>query len=255
MRLAILLLLGAALPAMAQLDPERRLANARAFARNAAECQQPQANADTTTLSLVAGASESLDLTPAYFCLRLRSGLLAVTTEGPGVRLSDSRRFAIPVSKDESIESIVYGVRRGRLYLVYQVTVGTSGNGFLAAFDTATLRPIWPKPVRLSINAGPVLFHDRHIYVSGFDMVGMLDERSGSVRWSHVLFAADNVPQWPRGNFNSFRKPLVRADVVIFPEASPGIDTIVVRVGDGAILAPTFLRYSKSICASNPVWC
>jgi hypothetical protein len=235
------LLAGLALAREADAQPRGDLRGARAFAVSRPECRR---GADVLEDSVHRAAAADDEHFPTYLCFHAGGAPHGVTGHGEGWRFADGappRPFRVRMLDDFDLESMRYAAADGRLYLLYQVTSGGDGMGYLDAFDGRTLQPLWSEPAAVSINLGSVLLAGSAGYATGLNVIGKLDLGTGAWLWKH-RFCPEALEA---GHLISFELPRREAGRVVFREArmdDRAARVLVLDDATGAILAPAELR-------------
>ena len=190
------------------------------------------------TISLFAHSDNAF--TPTVFCFQEGGAEYVIGADGTARR--GELAWRIPIDSTFSIEGLYYARRGAQLFLMYQVTDGDVGTGYLFAVDVGSLQGMWKTPVLISLNLSPPLLSDSVAYLAGLNVVEKVRLRTGALVWRHVFYNED-LARSGRSHFYSFRQPWVEDGLVHFPEkgvTSPTrLDTLRVVDSTGRIVSPT----------------
>lgn len=248
----------AARPA-APLEAEA-LAAASTLAADPEECATPQPDTASNALHLLAVARGEPDA--RHFCFTVAGVQFAVTNVGEGVAWpingrDDRRYFTLRLDESYVIDAIRYHDAGDRLYIAYEASLGGYGAGYLVAFDSQELRPVWSNPLPLSMNVGPALFHPNRasLYVTGADMVGKVSLRTGEFHWKHIFFNDDLLGV--RAHFHAFELPRLDQGEVRFKElhSRAPAETLVVEDRTGVVVAPDKFLQRQPTCSGRRSFC
>ena len=131
-----------------------------------------------------------------------------------------ARRFRLPVPSDYGIEKLWYGRWGSDLLIGYEFTDGEFAGGQLVRLDGRTLKRRWTADIPGGY-IGPSLAEGSSLYLTAFGFVGRLNVETGRFVWRHTHLY-ESRPGKQGHQFNSFRRPLLRGNRVIFIEDDGG---------------------------------
>ncbi|MCM3869326.1 MAG: hypothetical protein ND895_01345 [Pyrinomonadaceae bacterium] len=105
---------------------------------------------------------------------------------------------------------IYHAEHEGDVLLVFGVSDGDYGWGFIARLDGQTLRMKWKREIP-GFNLGQGLIEGDHAYLTAIGFIAKLNLKSGTYSWKHKNLYRD-------GDFNSFKLPAVQGDIILFKE-------------------------------------
>jgi hypothetical protein len=123
--------------------------------------------------------------------------------------------------KNDKLDGAVYFAEyENDLLLTCIVSDGLYGAGFITRLDGRTLAMKWKRSIP-AFNVGRSLIEDDHAYVTAIGFVGKVNLKSGAFAWKHgdlYTSARRNDGSYGDSNFNSFERPKVEGDSVLFTE-------------------------------------
>jgi hypothetical protein len=127
-----------------------------------------------------------------------------------------SRRFNLRLD-DGDLGRVYFHDYGGRLLLVCEAGDGEGGWGFVTLLEQPSMRGLWRQHIP-AFNVGEPLREGRSLYVTGIGFVGKLDLGTGEFDWQHdgLYDTREGAPK----HFNSFEKPELAGDTVLFRERS-----------------------------------
>jgi hypothetical protein len=164
-----------------------------------------------TVLDKVHHDSEAFEFEMGGFNYRVRQN-------GNGWRKKGekTRRFNLRLD-DGWLGRVYFHDYGGRLLLVCEAGDGENGWGFITLLEQPSMRGLWQQHIP-AFNVGEPLREGRHLYVTGIGFVGKLDLGTGEFDWKHddLYDTREGAPK----HFNSFEKPELAGDTVLFRERS-----------------------------------
>jgi outer membrane protein assembly factor BamB len=153
---------------------------------------------------------------PAAFEFEMGGFNYHVRQNGNGWRKKGekTRRFNLRLD-DGGLERVYFHDYGGRLLLVCEVGDGGYGSGFVTLLEQPSMRGLWRQHIP-GFNVGEPLREGRSLYVTGIGFVGKLDLGTGEFDWKQedLYDTREGVPK----HFNSFEKPELAGDTVLFRE-------------------------------------
>lgn len=146
------------------------------------------------------------------------------------------QRFNLHLSKGDSIQALYYAEYRGDLLLLFGVTNGVYGAGFVARVGGATPGLKWKQFIP-AVNVGRGTMEGDFAYVSARNFIAKVDLRQGSYVWRHGGLSRT-------GPFLAFEPPAPEGDRVTFREVqlpNRPARSIEVEKASGRILSPAVL--------------
>lgn len=161
-----------------------------------------------------------------------------VLSSGQGKRISDKNavtKFRLPLGKNETVSSnVFYAQHKTDLILLYEANIGGEGLGYIAAFDSASMKLKW-KAVINGFNVGKGLLENQFAYLTAIGFVAKINLLTGKYVWKH-----DDLYSWNKNNgaFNSFEVPELDKSNVIFTEKTHDnkVNIIVANKTSGRII-------------------
>jgi hypothetical protein len=150
---------------------------------------------------------------------------LEISEKGRGKR--SSTVFQLPKESNEILSRVVYfAAHKNDLILLYEISAGGEGAGYIARFDGKTLKLKWKANVS-GFNVGKGLSENNFAYLTAIGFVGKINLLTGKYVWKH-----DNLYGWNRnsGAFNSFELPELEGSNVIFTEKNVNDQTNIIVV-------------------------
>jgi len=164
--------------------------------------------------------TEQVECEPATFSSLPCRFVLAETTLEVS-RAGQLRRYSLgksaasvqlPLEKGFTVDAILYGMYSKDLVLVYEVSDGEVGFGYVARLRLKNLMlKWWTSLPAFNLSLGAI--EDRYLYQAGFGFVAKLDLNTGRFAWKH-----DGLYDRAHSSFNSFRRPEVGRGEVVFRE-------------------------------------
>lgn len=148
-----------------------------------------------------------------------------ITEKGRGKR--NSTVFQLPKRPNEILSRVVYfAAQKNDLILLYEISAGGEGAGYIARFDGKTLKLKWKANIS-GFNVGKGLIENNFAYLTAIGFVGKINLLTGKYVWKH-----DNLYDWNRkkGAFNSFELPELEGGNVVFMEKNVYNQTNIVVV-------------------------
>src|SRR5688572_1875944 len=140
-----------------------------------------------------------------------------VSRYGRGKRESGdtaAHSFDLRLDKHDYLARVIYHAEyQDDLLLIYEVTDGESGAGFITRLDGRTLKTKWKRMIP-AFSVGQGLIEAKFAYVTAIGFVGKVDLDSGVFIWRH-----NNLYREADGAFNSFELPKISGNTVVFTES------------------------------------
>lgn len=159
-----------------------------------------------------------------------------ISGRGRGERTGDGtavRRFNLRIRRGDFMDGSIYHAEyKDDLLLIYEVSNGESGGGFITRLDGKTLRIKWKARIP-AFNTGPGLIEGNYAYVTAIGFIAKVNLQSGIFVWKHDNLYRDDY-------FNSFVLPAVEGDTVLFRELtvySRPVKTVKVQKRTGKIIS------------------
>ncbi len=143
-----------------------------------------------------------------------------------------SRTFSLPVGRSGHLVRFYFLEYETDLLLIYELSDGYLGWGYLVRLNQKTLRNKWAIPIN-GYNIGPALVDTANkVYLSAANLLARLDLNTGRYIWQQE----DPQKQFPLA-FSGFRLPVLEGDRVLFAEDRPNGKTVEVETVNGKIIA------------------
>lgn len=145
----------------------------------------------------------------------------------------------LPKRKNETLSRVVYFANfKTDLILLYEITAGGEGAGYIVRLDGKTLKLKWKAGV-FGFNVGKGLMENSFAYITAIGFVGKINLLSGKYVWKH-----DDLYGWNKnsGAFNSFELPELDGNNVKFIEKTNDnlINQIIINKTTGKIIKTFF---------------
>jgi hypothetical protein len=141
------------------------------------------------------------------------------------------RNFELRVGPGAKLERLYFAEYQSDLLLLYEVTDGRSGWGYLLCLDQVKRQTKWLLPIE-GVNIGPAVIEGNNVYLSAADFVARVDLRSGKYAWRDKELEKSYAP-----TFGEFLQPIVTTDRVLFKEDKEEGRVVEVDKGSGQVMA------------------
>ena len=172
------------------------------------------------------------ELSVAGYKYRIERSGLGSRSDGK----SPAQTFNLHLSKGDSIQALYYAEYEGDVLLLFSVTNGVYGAGFVARVGGAAPGLKWKQFIP-SVNVGRGTIEGDFAYVSARNFIAKVNLRQGSYVWRHGNLSRG-------GAFLGFDPPAPDGDRVVFREVrlpNRPARSIEVEKNSGRILSPSFL--------------
>src|SRR5215470_8931345 len=143
-----------------------------------------------------------------------------------------STNFTLPMGRSGRIVRFYFLVYENDLLLIYELSDGRLGWGYLVRLNQKTLKTKWAIPIN-GYNIGPALVEAANeVYLSAANFLARLDLTTGKYVWQQE----DPQKQFPLV-FNGFQLPVLVGPRVLFAEDRPKGKTVEIERQSGKVVA------------------
>lgn len=172
----------------------------------------------------------------AKWDFEIGSARYEVLSSGQATRISDKNavtKFRLPLGKNETVSSNVFFAQyKTDLILLYEANIGGEGLGYIASFNSASIKLKW-KAVISGFNVGIGLLENQFAYLTAIGFIAKINLLTGKYVWKQ-----DKLYNRKNGAFNSFEVPELEGTNVIFTETTNNnsVNIIVANKTSGKII-------------------